>query len=84
MLKFYFILFFKEREAAGYRRKAATTNKNNKKNQVSKNNKAKSSHSPCEIASLNIGCLGPRYGPDFSIVPVHSYHFGAIVNSLEI
>ena len=37
-----------------------------------------------EIASLNIGCLGPRFGPDFGVVPVHSYHFGAIVNSLEI
>ena len=67
------------------------TNKNNKKNQLSKHNKAKSSHSPgptafspAEIASLNIGCLGPRFGPDFGVVPVHSYHFRAIVNSLEI
>ena len=67
------------------------TNKKKKKNQLSKHNKAKSSHSPgptafksSEIASLNIGCLGPRFGPDFGVVPVHGYHFGAIVNSLEI
>ena len=64
------------------------TNKNEKKNQFSKHNKAKSSHSPgpmsSEIASLNIGCLGLRFGPDFGVVPVHGYHFGAIVSSLEI
>jgi len=65
------------------------TNKNNKKKQLSKHNKAKSSHSPgptafqspgSEIASLNIGCLGPRFGPDFGLVPVHGYHFGAALS----
>ena len=37
-----------------------------------------------QIARLNICCLGPRFGPDFGVVPVHGYHLGAIVNSLEI
>ena len=40
--------------------------------------------SPAKIASVNIGCSGPRFGPDFGVVPVDGYHFGAIVNSLEI
>ena len=65
--------------------------KNNKKNNFPNITRLKAviapagptTFNPAKVASLNIGCLGQRFGPDFGVVPVHNYHSEATVNSLE-